>query len=103
MNKDIKVTKFVERGHTWVDVFYPRKYKLSIKYLSTTVYYQVEENLENVVTFSRIANVNHGMKQSIRFDSLDKGIKEDFLRSINPNITESELKQRLNMPVAELS
>ena len=106
MNKDIKVTKFVERGYTWVDIFYPRKYKLSISYKSVTANYQVEEIEEkpgNKVTFSRIANINHGMKQTVRFDSLDKGIKEDFLRFISPNITESELKQRLNMPVAELS
>lgn len=102
MNKDIKVTKFVERGYTWVDIFYPRKYKLSIKYQSVTVYYQVEETFENKVIFSRIKNV-YGMRQREQFDALDKGIKEDFLRFINPNITESELKQRLNMPVAELS
>ena len=103
MNKDIKVTKFVERGYTWVDVFYPRKYKLSISYKSVTANYQVEEKPGNKVTFSRIANINHGMKQTVRFDSLDRGIKEDFLKFIDTDITESELKKLLNIPVPEFT
>ena len=43
------------------------------------------------------------MKQTVRFDSLDRGIKEDFLKFIDTDITESELKKLLNIPVPEFT
>lgn len=98
MNDGITVVRsnFIsDRQRFWSDYFNPIKYDLTISCPEGTLYYTVCK-IENELIFFQVERISRStLKRSIQFDSLEIEIREDFLKSIYPSISENDLLTRL--------
>ena len=98
MNNNIKVIRsnFISsRERFWTDFFHPIRYDLTISCPEGTLYYIVC-NVDGELFFSKVEKIRQNtLKRSVDFDSLDIRIREDFIKSIFPDISKDELSIKL--------
>lgn len=93
MKHDIKVTRscFTPSIKHWHTRRTPSQYDLRICSSAGTQTYTVR-TFDDDLVFLRVENIRPSYKQeTIPFDALDVRIREDFIKAVNPSISEDEL------------